>query len=419
MDSPEYEYSSSETKTTPLDVIAELKNEGYIPDQSPFWWGTDYKYDPRVYLDHEDFTERIVKIEPPEGCPYYLYPHPEVPMTSITLDVQGKSMSFLVTARPFHPKELNYQPRSCLTDPVLQNYKTTDNLKANITEVAETPRFHFMPHIRGLLSGVRNNNYFWYPVPYEFYEKIIPFLRSSRYAYLSDMDEFRWEEESLGVGNGSGGSRSQLTYRCVYEELEKVSHFKTNKLLIPDSKLTDMFTFRDSTYDGPERHLKNHSYGRNFGYRNQLQLEEFLQISKREKNLNLLYPININGIEHTLPLFIANRDLDSDKIRAPLVYGIPIRLAHVGKAGIVRIVDPLIAEFISSKLSRDFGVEVRTLLYKPKKGKSSYEIVPGKPIENTYQPPIIFPRRHLPDNAINMAFASDDDYFDYRYKRAR
>jgi hypothetical protein len=415
MNSPEYENTSSEIQTTPLDVIAELKNKGYIPDQSPFWWGTDYDYDPREYLDHEEFFERLVKIESPKGHLYYLYPLPEVPITSINFDVEGLPMSFLVTARPFHPKELDYQSYFYSTAQLLKDYETIDNIKVNIKEGVGRPEFHFMPHIRGLLSGVRNDNFFWYPVPYEFYERIAPFLKNSRYAYLTDMDIFR-ENAERNEGIDGGYSRSQLTYRGVYEELENVSHFMTGKLLIPDPELTNMFTFRDHTYDGPERFLKNHSYGRNFGYKNQLQFEEFLQIYRQQQNLNFLYPININGIKHTLPLFIANRDLDSDTIRTPLVYGVPVRLSHGGKAGIIRIVDPLIAEFISGKLSRELGIEVNTLLYKPKKGKSSYDVIQGKQVGDTYQPPLLFSRKSQ-TSGINMGCVDDDDYFAYLYKR--
>jgi hypothetical protein len=344
------EYSPSEIETTSLDVIAKLKKSENIPSQSPCWWGTDYPPDPREYLPHEEFKNRMVpffvKEETGEVTEYYFYPRREVPITTVELEVYKEKCVFLVTARPC--TDYMYYLES-LTHPIED---TTDLFN------------NYIPHIRGVLASVRGNNFFWYPIRPNFYSEIRESLKGTSFEYLDPQkNDYLYP----------------VTYRIFesnFSELEKIPAFLTKKLFRPD--FTEMFD----------------SY-RVFDYENQLQLEDFLQSYKKRKNLILLYPVTLNGINTTIPLFIANRMPDSDDITGPLVYGSLTcggSKSSQSEMGIVRIVDPVIAKLISSTLSRDFGIKVKTLLYKPRKGKSVYEPVSGKDIGDTYQHPLIFKR---------------------------
>jgi hypothetical protein len=354
----DFEYSSSEIETTSLEVIAHLKENNKILSQSPCWWGTDYPPDPREYLPHEEFKNRMipffVKEETEEITEYYFYPRKEVPITTVELEVYGEKCVFLVTARPctdgYSLSDLEY-----LTHPLEYESEVFNN---------------YIPHIRGVLASVRGNKFFWYPIRLKFYSEIRESLKGTSFEYLDPR-----KNDYL----------CPVTYRVFdsnFSELEKIPAFLTKKLFRPEfTKMFDLYGMFNS-YEA---------------YRNedQLQLEEFLQCYKDRKNLKLLYPVTLNCINTTIPLFIANRMPDSDDITGPLVYGSLTcggSKSSRAEMGIVRIVDPIIAKLISSTLSRDFGIKVKTLLYKPRKGKSIYEPVLGKDIEDTYQHPLIFKR---------------------------
>jgi hypothetical protein len=350
----EFEYQPSEIETTSLEVISQLKDRGEIPSLSPCWWGTDYPPDPREYLPHEEFKNRMIPFFVKDECTgeiieYYFYPRKEVPITTVELEVYGEKCVFLVTARPCNTW-FGMSHLESLTGPREYEYPVFNN---------------YIPHIRGILASVRNNKFFWYPISPNFYEEIRKSLKKgSPFEYLDP-----------GKNEGLYPVTDRV-FDSNFLELENISAFLTKKLFRPD--FTEMF----DSYRNPDNE-------------NQLQLEEFLQVYKDRKNLKLLYPVTLNDINTTIPLFIANRMPDSDDITGPLVYGSLTcggSKSSRAEIGIVRIVDPIIAKLISSRLSRDFGVAVKTLLYKPRRGRSIYEPVLGKDVEETYQYPLIFRR---------------------------
>lgn len=351
MNSSELSHSLPEIKPTPLETIKSLQEECIIPDHSPFWWGTDYQPDPRKYLPYEEFSQKLVKIDRMIGDPYYLYPEPEVPITTIELPIFGQKLNFMVTARPFHPKEINSDPPEILlrefkSASLLQKYvqEHNDSLfnfsQGEIQENCNEPLGHFKPHIRGLLASVRGNNFFWYPIN----------LFSLSTDQTRDQFNFALQERNLSYlgifQTGYGGDH--LTYKDIWEELISLPNiFCTKKLSMP------------------ELHSINPNKPR------EVQAEEFISGYTRS-NLSLLYPIRIHGINHTLPLRIRNVRFGNDEIKA-LICGIKSNV--VDHCGIIKITDPEIAKQISQEISQDFGIPVETLLYVPHPGKSTYQRV--------------------------------------------
>jgi len=202
MHSPEFRDITSPNIES-IGAIRDLKNKNFIPNQSPFWWGIDYTPDPRKYLPYEEFQQSLIEIKQdkiissygglnPETGEYikpyiletparhfFLYPNSQVPISIINLDIFDQNLFFMVTARPFHPKEIHSNP----VEPLLSKYQTASNLKQQF-QIEKEPLEHFYPHIRGLISSVRGNNFFWYPINNEFKPYIKSTLFKKNLSYL-------------------------------------------------------------------------------------------------------------------------------------------------------------------------------------------------------------------------------------------
>lgn len=349
MASPEFATSIPEKPN--LETIRELKEKAFIKDGSPFWWSTDYSPDPREYLSFEEFRSRLIhlgecKITKPMGFPgdpvhqrdVYLYPEPYVPISLLDLEIEGQLLTFLVTARPYHKKELDSIPYSLF---LAQHPLNTlpEFVRSNGVISLHS---HFYPHIRGLFAGSRGNHFFWYPLRINSYwEKfgslIAKSLERKKLSFLGLYEPPYWEE---------------LTHNNVWSEFEE----KEKRRLVDQHKpaLVD------------------------FEYL-QVSVDEFLEgFQESNKDLMVFYPLRLPGIDNTLPLVIATRTHKESRLRKPVVLGIYAENGPRGygwKGGILRIKNLRLAEAISKAISEDFGVPVDTVLFTPQKGRPKYERV--------------------------------------------
>lgn len=350
MKSPEGETPYQEKSYT--KIIRELKEKNFINDGSPLWWSTDYKPDPREYLSFDEFRQRLIHLGnhkthvihdylAPERLverDVYLYPKPKVPITILNLDVSGEQLSFLVTARPYHRKELE----------ISDSYSTvsSDCRLFGYPELKKIPKFvrsggvidlpeHFYPHIRGLFAGRRGNHFFWYNLHLwsAFGQTIKESLKSKELSFIS----FYHPTE--------GGRR---TYREVWFELLRKENLVDHK--------------KPRSLDFPYLEVST---------------EEFIEdYQKTNKDLVVYYPLRHPDIENTLPLVISTRTHQESMIRKPSVLGIYAENGSIGwcrQAGILRIKNRQFAEEISKSISGDFGIPVDTILFIPQKGRPKYE----------------------------------------------
>jgi hypothetical protein len=337
-----------------IEVIRNLRERNYIKEGSPYWWSTDYAPDPRESLPFEEFKDRLVHLGKCKitnrflGSPnvyekdVYLYPEPNVPMTTINLDIEGQELPFFVTARPYNPKELEHglSPRFLAEHPL----ETLPEFCRSGGTI-DLPN-HFYPHIRGLFAGQRGSQFFWYllrpgfPVNEEdFYHQI---SESKKRSELSFIDIYT---------SGYGGE--DKTYTEVWNELLEKSNLVDNKKLGQPN-----FPFLE------------------------VPLEEFIQDwQKPEQDLLVYYPLRLSDIKSTLPLVVATRTNKESKTRKPVVLGIYAEDGKHGgghKAGILRIKDYQMAESISRAITDDFGIDVDTVLFTPQAGRPKYDRISGK-----------------------------------------
>lgn len=325
-----------------LVTIRELKGKGLIRTKSPFWWGTDYKPDPREYMDFSEFKRRLVHlgigkfrsfdsaIDHSFTRDVYLYPKPKVPMTILNLDVQGQTLPFMVTARPYHEKELPANP----SPGFLEDFKKKIIAKETIW-LNYFPD-HFFPHIRGLFAGARGSNLFWYELALWGdigKEQIEKALKRKKLDFLGFF-EHRYVEGR--------------TYKKVWWELspKNIVSMKPVKVDFPYTEVS---------------------------------AEEFIAGKNGDKDLLCFYPLRIPNVEETLPLVISIRTNKESNNRKPAVLGIYAENGYQDsgkRAGILRIRNIELAKLISAKISKDFGIPVDAILFTPQKGRPKYERIP-------------------------------------------
>src|SRR5438876_11868113 len=115
---PDFEHVNEVRPST--GTVKYLRNNRLIYPGSPHWWSTDYAPDPREYVPFPEFKTRLVtfglqETKPDEIDSYrrrvirevHLYPYEQVPMSVVELQTDPP-LSFLITARPFHPKERQF-----------------------------------------------------------------------------------------------------------------------------------------------------------------------------------------------------------------------------------------------------------------------------------------------------------------------
>jgi hypothetical protein len=177
---------------TDTQTIKNLKEKGYIYDSSPLWWSTENNPDPRELLSFNEFKNRLLptgqlssemflddygpanqKVKKRNLC---LYPFPKVTMSILELNIEGQSLPFLITARPYHRNELGYSP----LERNLEKYPTVYRLRQAVKS-GENIRLldHFHPHIRGLFAGKINEHYFWYPIVSLYKNNFVAIVRNS------------------------------------------------------------------------------------------------------------------------------------------------------------------------------------------------------------------------------------------------
>lgn len=347
MRSPDFENLNSVKPD--LATINRMQRHGYIKDGSPLWWSTDYTPDPREYLTFEKFQARLVHLGDLKTQQrtwiterrlvhrnVYLYPEPQVPMTVLELEVNKRPLPFLITARPYHPKELqsNPFPFFILNHPL-------DSLTKFISSggLIDIPD-HFYPHIRGLFAGRRGNHLFWYPINILSWwkqtgEPITKSLAHSDLSYIALYNApFMGESRFPGVWDGLIGRR------LVDQRHPTWPNFSTEET----------------------------------------SAEDFLRRWKKPKQKEPLvyYPLRKPDLEVTLPLVVTAITNKESKTRKPVVLGVYADNGLVGHAridGICRIRNNSLAEYISQSITEDFGTEVDAVLYTPQPGRPLYERV--------------------------------------------
>lgn len=346
------EFEHPELPKVNLETIRNLRERLFIKQGSPLWWSTDYTPDPREYIPFGEFQERLVHLgnckttrnrlflrdsdEYQTERDVYLYPHPTVPMTIIDLDFEGQSLPFLVTARPYHQKELQSKPF-----PTFVFRQPLDTLPDYVSSggVIKLPN-HFYPHVRGLFAGRRGDNFFWYS------------LRTVTW----------WGK--FGQPLREALDKKGLQFIELYDP--KYSEDRTY------SEVWDKLIKRKDLVDTRSPRWVNFEY-------DEVSAEEFIEdFSRTDKDLLVFYPIRAPATESTLPLVITSRTHKESPIRKPVVLGIYAENGLVGRcrqAGILRIKDRQFAQSISQAISQDFGVEVDTVLFTPQKGQPRYERV--------------------------------------------
>lgn len=342
------------------EIIRELKERRYIKDGWPLWWSTDYAPDPREFLAFEEFKRRLVHLG---RCntrhdwrgneiikDVYLYPEPQVPITVLNLPIEGMDLPFLVTARPYHKKELDCQPFPVF----LYEGHPLETLSEYTRSggVIELPD-HFYPHIRGLFAGKRGNHFFWYPLEVhplvsDFGRKVDESLKTSG---LSFVDVYN--------GRPSMSPTEQRTYPEVWRELSE-------KTGLVDLMAPDWIDFEAT----------------------KVSAEEFLEDHQKPEDLLVFYPLRLPGIESTLPLVIATRTHNKSRVKKPVILGVYAengRTDRNRRGGILRIKDYELSLAVSKAISEDFGIPVDAVLFTPQKGRPRYERVSGFSFR---QPPI-------------------------------
>ena len=331
------------------NLIKELKGRHLIKEGSPLWWSTDYSPDPREYMSFDEFLRRLVHIgeaqtRNPRGYirghedvkrDVYLYPDPQVPMTVMELYVNGQQLPLLITARPYHKKEINSSPLPFF----LYEHPSIDEIPEIVASggVINLPD-HFYPHIRGLFAGKRGNNYFWYHLRisswwWEFGKDVIKALEEKGLPFI-DFYESPMSEDR--------------TYSEVWDELK-------GKGNLVDQRKPQWIDFPST----------------------EVSVEDFTE-DYQKSDLLLFYPLRVDGIENTLPLAISSRSHKESKLRKPIVLGIYAENGLAGRCrrgGVLRIKDRKFAEGISRDISEDFGFPVDTILFTPQKGRPKYERV--------------------------------------------
>ena len=344
----------------PLDVIRELKSQGFIPEQSPFWWSTDYSPDPREYVPFDEFKNRLVYLgrvktksvgiwstDQAMQKDIYLYPNRPVPISILNLNVEGINLPFLVTARPYNRTEILSSPFPRF----LYEHPRVEDLRELIENCGTVALYaHFYPHVRGLYAGRRGNNFFWYPLQ--------PFRADSSPEDLLNGNENKELRNALNDNNLSFldiynyPMSEPYSYRGVWDELRK------------HPSLVDL---KDG---GRLKHV-------DFPYA-EVSAEEFIEDYESDADLLVMYPLRLTQFETTLPLVVANKTHSASTIREPAILGVLADNENVGRSrhrGIARIIDRQFAQVLASAIGEDFGLNVDTVLFTPRKGRPKYERV--------------------------------------------
>lgn len=342
-----------------LTILKKYKEKGFLEQKSPYWWSTDYGPDPREYLPFEQFQKRLVCLgkiptrkrqDPafifmPRGDrdinKTYVYQGDHVPITVLDLEIDGDPLRFLVTARPYSPKEQSSR-YTCVWQ--IADFPSIPKLQSFLAQGGTINLLnHFYPHIRGLLASQRGNHYFWYELSSDW-----------RIAYKEPLELALKKKGIPSLDIFFSSYSSDRTYLGVWEELkEKPGFVGQRKTWRPD------FPFKE------------------------VSAEEFIQDYQQEnQDLAVYYPLKIEGFNETLPLFVATRICQESQERKPIVLGIYAGNGLSGfgrRAGILRILNREFAKKISALISQDFNLQVDTLLFIPKPGKQLYERISGYP----------------------------------------
>lgn len=318
----------------PLEKIKELQQEGVICRGSPHWWSTDYAPDPREFISIDEFRNRLIPVEENGRVRFHLYPHRFVPMTVIDLPIDGESIPFMVTARPYHPSSKNLVVNTDLLE---------EGMSTPISDVPQKLKdirslfltYHCVPHVHGLFAGARGTHLFWYSLFY--------FPNSS---FIPNISEAL---EKQGLAEIFPSSLTYLGYEIrsyddVAEEISKKG-LVARRFIRPD-----------------------------FDYE-EVCIDEFLN-PQDQRDYLVYYPLRLPSLQETLPLMVATKTHSQSRQRSPVVLGISAgtKNSHGKRDYFWRIKDYDFASSIATAVTADFGTKVGCVLFTPQ-GKPQYERV--------------------------------------------
>lgn len=335
-----------------LTTIRELKSNGTVGKESPLWWDTDYEPDPREYLDFKEFKRRLVHLGKCKTRNHfqlstsfterdiYLYPRPKIPISILNLEISGHMLPFMVTARPYHEKELFSEPISLF---LLQNKdlnKLKEELAIDKNKIVDLHQ-HFQPHVRGLFAGAKGNHFFWYPVHFN-----AAFDAAEVGIKFQEAQEMLKKKRLGFIGLYQPPYGNRRTYHRVWKEL---AH---SALVSMNPKWPDFSSFREVSAD------------------------EFIDDLNMDGDRYVFYPLRTPLLKETLPLVITTQTHEASNDRKPAVLGIYAENLPPGygfKAGILRIKDLKFAQFISNQVSQELTTPIDTVLFTPQKGRPKYD----------------------------------------------
>jgi len=314
--------------------LKDLHDRGWIDRHKPFWWNINYAPDPRELISLEDFVSRIeiLSVETNHSkrkISFPLYYGEKVPIILHKINLNGEDLDLFITARPYIEKEAKG-----LTWPL-------EKLKEEFIENEFAIfLYHFIPHVRGLLRGERNDTIFWNPIIsdeaaisiHNKIQEIVPGMfvwLSSKGRY--DIFAYNWYGK-VGADSISSESPKHLT---PYQELKK-------RKLISGKKHFNL----------PMIGLEEVAY------------DEFMQNLDSLDHMISVYPIRHPNLDETIPLVLATRTHSQSKRKAPTVLGVMGGYSHQENYRIWRINDKNFCKYISETLDKHFNVVFDVVYFK-------------------------------------------------------
>ena len=170
-----------------------LDDWGWINKTDFLWWNFKYPKEERRYFENlGDFLNEFQKVGEVDGREIKVATSDYIPVSKLALDIDGRKIEFMLTARPFTSREIKqYFSDWCGFKPYSQKFyvdyyskefdpkddkqndkRCIEHLKESISkEGCFNFADHFLPHIRGIVKEVDEDSIFYYTMYSKFYGK--------------------------------------------------------------------------------------------------------------------------------------------------------------------------------------------------------------------------------------------------------